>query len=140
VSSSLAQRILAHLRCMKRVPNRRGARHLCAGLSVADGTIYGTCRQRTCVVDVQTFVKHDIIPEALRRQVQTIILILDNGTRTRPNSLKSGFMSTRRLLKDDCTSRWTGCRLTRPGSIRSTGGSACFSAHVQLNHFLSTDA
>lgn len=28
---------------------RRGARHLFAGLSIADGQIYGTCRQRKCL-------------------------------------------------------------------------------------------
>src|SRR5207302_9626037 len=31
--------------------HRRGARHLFAGLSVADGQVYGTCRERKCFVD-----------------------------------------------------------------------------------------
>ena len=67
---------------------RRGARHLFAGLSIADGKVYGTCRQRKCFVDFQTFVQQDIIPEALRRQVQTVTLILDNGTTHAPKQLE----------------------------------------------------
>jgi hypothetical protein len=68
--------------------HRRGARHLFAGLSIADGKVYGTCRQRKCFVDFQAFVQQDIIPEALRRQVQTVILILDNGTTHAPKQLE----------------------------------------------------
>src|SRR5438270_1480364 len=45
--------------------HRRGACHLFAGLSVADGQVYGTCRQRKCFVDFQAFVQQEIIPEAL---------------------------------------------------------------------------
>src|SRR5437763_965262 len=67
---------------------RRGARHLFAGLSVADGQVYGTCRQRKCFVDFQAFVQQEIIPEALRRGVQTVILILDNGTTHAPKQLE----------------------------------------------------
>src|SRR5438132_7524152 len=68
--------------------HRRGARHLFAGLSIADGKVYGTCRQRKCFVDFQAFVQQDIIPEALRRQVQTVTLILDNGTTHAPKQLE----------------------------------------------------
>ena len=46
---------------------RRGARHLFAALSVADGTVYGICRQRKCFVDFQAFVQQQLLPEALRR-------------------------------------------------------------------------
>ena len=67
--------------------HRRGARHLFAGLSVADGQVYGTCRQRKCFVDFQAFVQQEIIPEALRRQVHTVIFILDNGTTHAPKQL-----------------------------------------------------
>ena len=67
---------------------RRGARHLFAGLSIADGKVYGTCRERKCFVDFQVFVQQDIIPEALRRQVQTVTLILDNGTTHAPKRLE----------------------------------------------------
>jgi DDE superfamily endonuclease len=68
---------------------RRGARHLFAGLSVADGQVYGTCRQRKCFVDFQAFVQQEIIPEALRRQVQAVTFILDNGTTHAPKQLES---------------------------------------------------
>jgi transposase len=67
---------------------RRGARHLFAGLSIADGKVYGTCRERKCFVDFQVFVQQDILPEALRRQVQTVTLILDNGTTHAPKRLE----------------------------------------------------
>jgi len=68
--------------------HRRGARHVFAGLSVADGKIYGTCRARKCFVDFQAFVQQEIIPEALRRGVQTVTLILDNGTTHAPKQLE----------------------------------------------------
>jgi DDE superfamily endonuclease len=68
--------------------HRRGARHLFAGLSVADGEVYGTCRQRKCFVDFQAFVQQHIIPEALRRRVHTVTLILDNGTTHAPKQLE----------------------------------------------------
>jgi hypothetical protein len=67
---------------------RRGARHLFAGLSVADGQVYGTCRPRKCFVDFQAFVHQHIIPEALRRQVHTVTFILDNGTTHAPKQLE----------------------------------------------------
>jgi hypothetical protein len=73
--------------------HRRGARHLFAGLSIADGKVYGTCRQRKCFVDFQTFVQQIIIPEALRRQVQTVIFILDNGTTHAPKQLEGWLRS-----------------------------------------------
>lgn len=68
--------------------HRRGARHLFAGLSVADGKVYATCRQRKCFVDFQAFVRQEIVPQALRRQVQTVIFILDNGTTHAPKQLE----------------------------------------------------
>lgn len=68
--------------------HRRGARHLFAGLSIADGKVYGTCRIRKCFADFQAFVTQQIIPEALRRQVQTVIFILDNGTTHAPKQLE----------------------------------------------------
>jgi DDE superfamily endonuclease len=68
--------------------HRRGARHLFAGLSIADGKVSGTCRSRKCFADFQAFVKQEIIPEALRRQVQTVIFILDKGTPHAPKQLE----------------------------------------------------
>jgi transposase len=66
---------------------RRGARHLMAGLSVADGQIYGRCTTRKRFVDFRAFLEDVILPEALRREVQTLILILDNGTTHAPKQL-----------------------------------------------------
>jgi transposase len=68
--------------------HRRGARHLFAGLSVADGKVYGTWRPRKCYSDFQAFVRQEIIPEALRRHMHTVILILDNGTTHAPKQLE----------------------------------------------------
>src|SRR5256714_6820636 len=68
--------------------HRRGARHLFAGLSVADAQVYGICRSRKRFVDFQTFVQQVIIPEALRRKVHTVTLILDNGTTHAPKQLE----------------------------------------------------
>lgn len=67
--------------------HRRGARHLFAGLSVADGKVYGLCRQRKCFVDFQAFLQQESIPEARRRRVHTVTLILDNGTTHAPKQL-----------------------------------------------------
>jgi transposase len=68
---------------------RRGARHLMAGLSVADGQIYGRCTKRKRFVDFRSFLEEVILPEALRRQVKMLILILDNGTTHAPKQLAS---------------------------------------------------
>jgi DDE superfamily endonuclease len=68
--------------------HRRGARHLFAGLCVADGQVYGTCRERKCFVDFQAFLQQVIIPEALGRKVQTVTFILDNGTTHAPKHLE----------------------------------------------------
>lgn len=67
---------------------RRGARHLFAGLSVAAGKVSGTCRMRKRFVDFQAFLQEVIIPEALRRQKHTVYLILDNGTTHAPKQLE----------------------------------------------------
>jgi hypothetical protein len=50
--------------------------------------VYGACRQRKCFVDFQAFVQQEILPEALRRQVHTVTLILDNGTTHAPKQLE----------------------------------------------------
>jgi hypothetical protein len=68
---------------------RRGAWHLFAGLSVADGQVYGQCRQRKRFVDFQAFLLTVIIPEALRRGVHTLAIILDSGTTHAPKQLES---------------------------------------------------
>jgi transposase len=67
---------------------RKGALQLFAGLSVADGLIYGLCRNRKRFVDYQAFLLEVIIPEALRRGVHTLALILDNGPTHAPKQLE----------------------------------------------------
>lgn len=67
--------------------HRRGARHLFAGLSVTDGLVYGQCTTRKRFVDFRDFLEKVIIPEAQRRKVQRVILILDNGPTHAPKQL-----------------------------------------------------
>ena len=67
---------------------RKGALHLFAGLSVADGQVYGQCHARKRFVDFQAFLLQVIIPEALRRGVHNLSLILDNGTTHAPKQLE----------------------------------------------------
>ncbi|HEX4202753.1 MAG TPA: hypothetical protein VHZ51_00845, partial [Ktedonobacteraceae bacterium] len=52
------------------------------------GKVYGICRQCKRFVDFQTFVQAVIIPEALRRKVENVIFILDNGTTHAPKQLE----------------------------------------------------
>ena len=67
---------------------RKGALNLFAGLSVADGYKYGQTFMRKRFVDFQQFLLQTIIPEALRRGVHTIKLILDNSTTHAPKQLE----------------------------------------------------
>jgi hypothetical protein len=67
---------------------RRGARHLIAGLSVADGMVLGQCSKRKRFVDFQAFITNVLVPEAKRRGVHTIGLIVDNGTTHAPKQLE----------------------------------------------------
>jgi hypothetical protein len=50
-----------------------------AALSVADGLVYGQCYSRKRFIDFRSFLETVVIPEAKRRGVQTIALVLDNG-------------------------------------------------------------
>jgi len=78
---------------------RHGFRHLFAGLSVADGKVYATCRERKCFVDFQAFMQEQIVPEALRRQVQNVIFILDNGTTHAPKQLEGWLQEQEQVCK-----------------------------------------
>lgn len=68
---------------------RQGALQLFAGLSVADGVKYGKTSERKCFVDFQAFLSEIIFPEALRRKVHTLYLILDNGSTHAPKQLEN---------------------------------------------------
>jgi transposase len=72
---------------------RQGALHLFAALSVADGQKYGQTRRRKRFVDFQAFLLQVVIPEALRRGVHTLKLILDNGSTHAPKQLESWLQS-----------------------------------------------
>jgi DDE superfamily endonuclease len=119
--------------------HRRGARHLFAGLSVADGQVYGTCRQRKCFVDFQAFVQQEIIPEALRRKVQTVIFILDNGTTHAPKQLE-GWLHEQELA---CQNQLHFQVLWLPPNASwldqiEIWFSVLQRKHLQPNHFVST--
>src|SRR5258708_23092720 len=58
-----------------------------AGLSVADGQVYGRCTTHKRFLDFRSFLEEVILPEALRREVKRLILILDNGTTHAPKQL-----------------------------------------------------
>jgi hypothetical protein len=76
--------------CPRQSPRykRRGARHLIAGLSVADGQVIGCCSRRKRFSDFQTFITSVLVPQAQRRGVHTIALIVDNGTTHAPKQLE----------------------------------------------------
>ncbi len=67
---------------------RKGALQLFAALSVADGQKYAHTADRKRFVDFQTFLLQILIPEALRRGVHTIKLVLDNGPTHAPKQLQ----------------------------------------------------
>jgi transposase len=78
---------------------RQGAVHLFGGLSVGDGKVYGQCYARKRFVDFQAFLLEVIIPEALRRGVHNLSLILDNGTTHAPKQLKRWLLAQRESRK-----------------------------------------
>ena len=58
-----------------------------AGLSVADGLVYGHFSPRKRFIDFAAFLQTVLIAEALRRRVHTVALILDNGSTHAPKRL-----------------------------------------------------
>lgn len=68
---------------------RQGALHLFAALSVFDGLVYGCCRQSKKFTDFQSFLLEILVPEAIRRGVRHIYLILDNGSTHAPKQLQA---------------------------------------------------
>ena len=121
--------------------HRRGARHLFAGLCVADGKVYGTCRQRKGFVDFQAFVQQEIIAEALRRQVHTVIFILDNGTTHAPKQLEGWLREQERVYEERLHFQvlWLPPNASWLDQIE-IWFSLLQRKHLQPNHFLSTNA
>jgi hypothetical protein len=121
--------------------HRRGARHLFAGLSVADGKVYGICRSRKCFVDFQAFLQQVIIPEALRRQVHTVTFILDNGTTHAPKQLE-GWLQEQERASDGRLHfqvHWLPPNASWLDQIE-IWFSILQRKHLQPNHFVSTTA
>jgi len=54
---------------------------------VADGLVYGQCHPRKRFVDFRSFLETAIVTEALQRGVQTVALVLDNGSTHAPKQL-----------------------------------------------------
>jgi hypothetical protein len=82
---------------------RHGALHLFAGLSVADGLTHGRCQLRKRFVDFQTFMQEVLVPEAVRRGVHTIALVLDNGTTHAPKQLAGWLAALTKTLGGQVT-------------------------------------
>jgi hypothetical protein len=68
--------------------SRRGAVQRLSGLSVADGKVCGQCAGRKRFVDFQAFVQQVLVPEAQRRGVQRVALVVDNGSTHAPKQLE----------------------------------------------------
>ena len=68
---------------------RRGFLHLFAALSVADGYKSGQTFARKRFEDFHTFLLETLAPEAIRRGVHQVKLILDNGTTHAPKQLQA---------------------------------------------------
>src|SRR5712692_6505757 len=119
--------------------HRRGACHLFAGLSVSDGKVYGTCRSRKCFVDFQAFVQQEIIPEALRRKVQTVLFILDNGTTHAPKQLEGWLREQERACDERLHFQvhWLPANASWLDQLE-IWFSVLQRKHLQPNHFLST--
>ena len=120
---------------------RRGARHLFAGLSVADGQVYGICRSRKCFADFQAFVQQVIIPEALRRKVHTVTFILDNGTTHAPKQLEGWLREQEHACQERLHFQvhWLPPNASWLDQIE-IWFSVLQRKHLQPNHFLSTTA
>lgn len=85
-----APRAASRGHCQQQSPryHRRGARHLIAGLSVADGQVLGGCTARKRFMDFQGFVSDVLVPAAQRRGVKKVKLVLDNGPTHAPKRLE----------------------------------------------------
>jgi hypothetical protein len=76
------------LLCQSPRSHRRGALHLLAGLSVADGQVMGQCATRQRFVDLQAFLEQVLVPQARRRGVQRVALVLENGPPHAPKQVE----------------------------------------------------
>ena len=129
--------------CARQSPRykRHGARHLIAALSVADGQVVGCCMTRKRFVDFQAFITSVLVPEAHRRGVHTVVLIVDTGPTHAPKQLEH-------WLREQATMR--GWRLQFQVAWLPTNASWLDQIEIwfsilqrkllEPNHFTSTDA
>ena len=85
---------------------RRGIRHLIGALSVADGKVLGCCRETKRFADFQAFIEEVLIPEAARRGITQIRLILDNGSTHAPRQLPDWLAQQRSRWECDVALYW----------------------------------
>jgi len=107
--------------------HRHGALHLMTALSVTDGQVYGQCHPRKRFLDFRTFVETTIVVEAKRRQVQTVALVLDNGSTHAPKQFTCWTQELATALNGKLTIQlyW----LPPHGSIKLKSGSVCCNAN-----------
>jgi hypothetical protein len=91
---------------------RQGAVQLFAGLSVAEGKVFGQCRAKKCFVDFQAFITETLLPQALARGVKRVVLILDNGPTHAPKQLEKWLRAelARRKLSLSIKVQWLPVR------------------------------
>ncbi len=76
---------------------RQGAWQVCAGLRVADGDTDGQTSEQKRFGAFPSFLRHVIVPAALRRKVHSLLLILDNGPTHAPKRREHGLQEQGRL-------------------------------------------
>lgn len=77
--------------------HRRGALHLFAYLSVPDGLVAGRCYARKRFRNFQHFLLRELVPDATRRGVKIVALILDRGSTHAPKQLQAWLNQQARL-------------------------------------------
>src|SRR5260221_5857599 len=120
---------------------RQGALHLMAALSVADGLVYGQRHTRKRFVDFRCFLETVLLVEAQRRQVQTIALVLDNGSTHAPKQLTRWVQELATTLSGKLTMQlyWLPVNASWLDQIE-IWFSLLQRKLFQPNHFLSTSA
>ncbi len=107
---------------------RRGALHLFAALSVADGVKLGQTFQRKRFVDFQTFLLDSLSPKPCGAAFIPSSSFWITGLPTPLNNSLVGCTSNARLIIGPSPSRSIGCHPMPPGLTRLRSGSAFFSA------------
>lgn len=124
---------LGSLVWMRKLPSRRArVSNLLAQRALAS---------HSCTKHVIIVVEQEIIPEALRRQVHTVIFILDNGTTHAPKQLEGWLREQERVYEERLHFQvlWLPPNASWLDQIE-IWFSLLQRKHLQPNHFLSTDA